>query len=40
MGEKRVYADIVIGDNTRGNIMLEMGRYDVSTKVAVNTDMK
>ena len=40
MGYKKSYADIVIGDKTRGAIMSEMGRYNVSKKLSVTTDMK
>ena len=35
-----MYPDIVIGEKTRGTIMSEMGRYNVSMNVFVNTDMK
>ena len=40
MGKKKSDVDIVIDDKTRGTIMSEMGRYDVSTNVAVTTDTK
>ena len=39
MGERKAYTDKVIGENTRGTIISEMGRHGVSTKVATSTDM-
>ena len=38
MGEKKLYADIVIGVKKKRTIMSEMGRYYISTKVAVSRD--
>ena len=40
MGNKKLYADIVIGEKTRGTIIPDMGRYDVSTKVSIMNVMK
>ena len=40
MGGKNASADIFVSDKTRGAIMSEMGRYSVSMKVAITTDMK
>ena len=40
MGKKNLYADIVIGEKTQVTFMLEMARYNVSTKVAMTTNIK
>ena len=40
MGNKKLYEYIVIGEKKRGKIAFEMGRYSISTKLAVTTDME
>ena len=40
MGNKKSHADMVIGDKTRGIIMSEMGKYGLSLKVSVTTNIK
>ena len=37
---EKLYADILICDKTQETIISEMGRYNVSTNVAVTTDTK
>ena len=40
MRNKKSYSDIVIGDKIWGTVMLVMGRYDISTNVAVTNNVK
>ena len=40
MGKKKMSVDIVISDKAQVTIMLEIVRYDVSTKVYGTTDIK